>query len=201
MDPASFSTPGPKKAVLLPARQVLGTPGWPGKRSHGDPLAAGRGGGCPLLPKTLPRTRHVGTSLFPRWRRWWSGRVPLRPRRVPLAGRGGGCRSLSPYWGGVTDGSRVPRAAGASRAPAAVTLLLPPITSGCSIPSPWPCASGDEPPLKNPRARGTPSPPPPSAPPPCPESAGRSHVMYISREVSGVNQCILGEGKFFYLVE
>lgn len=43
--------------------------------------------------------------------------------------------------------------------------------------------------------------PGPPCPPPCPEAAGRSHVMYISREALGVNQCILGEGKFFYLVE
>lgn len=43
--------------------------------------------------------------------------------------------------------------------------------------------------------------PSPPCLPPCPEAAGRSHVMYISREALGVNQCILGEGKFFYLVE
>lgn len=116
-------------------------PGWPESRSHSAPLAAGGGGGGACSsPKPFPA-------------RLWShaGAVAEQPARpsspeVPLAGRGGRCRSLRPSRG-VPGGSRVPCAASpggigrdpepAEPPPPSPSLFHPLfklITSGCSTP-------------------------------------------------------------------
>lgn len=197
-DPASFSTSGPKKRFkILPACQVLEMPEWPETRSPSEipwPLAAG---GAPAPPQNASRR---AAHLCPRWR---SCQLTKHPRRV--AGWVAAATALLPAGRSLVAESPRTRAPQPAEPPPLPGPSLFPVASGCSTSrglargaagwgaSPKHLGRGEHPAL--------PPPLPGVRSPPCPESAGRSHVMYISREALGVNQCILGEGKFFYLVE